>query len=165
MDACEIRPATLQDAEAVAAIYAHYVLTTTHNFEFEPPDAAEIARRMSAVFDASLPYLVAEQHGRIVAFACASQFRPRPAYRFAVENSVYVDKDRLGRGIGHQLLVVLMDRCREAGMTQMIAGMGGHHPASVAFHAAHGFTLVGVCRNVGRKFDQWLDLTLMQREL
>jgi L-amino acid N-acyltransferase YncA len=165
MDACDIRPASLEDAEAIAEIYGHYVRTTSNNFEYDPPDAAEIARRIAAVLEARLPYLVAEQQRRVVGFAYAHQFRPRPAYRFAVENSVYVDKDCVGRGIGHQLLVALMDRCREAGVSQMIAGMGGDHPASIAFHAAHGFELVGVFRKVGFKFDQWLDLTLMQRAL
>jgi L-amino acid N-acyltransferase YncA len=165
MDACDIRPATLEDAGAIAEIYGHYVRATPNNFEYDPPDAAEIARRIAAVLDARLPYLVAERQRSIVGFAYANQFRPRPAYRFAVESSVYVAKDRIGRGIGHQLLVALMNRCREAGVSQMIAGMGGHHPTSIAFHAAHGFELVGVFRNVGFKFDRWLDLTMMQRTL
>lgn len=165
MDVCEIRPATGEDAAAIAQIYAHYVRNTASNFEFEPPNTAEIARRMRAVHEVGLPYLVAEQACHVIGFAYAAQFRPRPAYRFAVENSVYIDKDRVGRGVGHMLLVALMDGCRAAGATQMIAGMGGENPTSVAFHAAHGFELVGVCRNVGFKQDQWLDLTLMQRAL
>jgi phosphinothricin acetyltransferase len=165
MSECTVRTATLADAEAICAIYGFYVRTTSHNFEYEAPDAVEIAGRMQAVFNAGLPYLIAEVNGRVVGFAYASQFRPRPAYRFAVESSVYIDKDWRGRGVGHRLLVTLMDRCREAGATQMIAGMGGDHPVSIAFHAGHGFEVVGVMRKVGFKFDQWLDLTLMQREL
>jgi phosphinothricin acetyltransferase len=165
MSECSVRGATLADAEAICVIYGFYVRTTSHNFEYEEPDAAEIARRMQAVFDAGLPYLVAKVNGRVAGFAYVSQFRPRPAYRFAVESSVYIDKDSRGLGVGHKLMVALMDRCREAGATQMIAGMGGDHPVSIAFHAAHGFDVVGVVRKVGFKFDQWLDLTLMQREL
>jgi L-amino acid N-acyltransferase YncA len=165
MDVREIRSATPEDAEVIAAIYGHYVRTTTSNFEFYPPDPAEIARRMEDVRRNSLPYLVAEQDGQVIGYAYATQFRPRPAYRFAVEHSLYVDKDWVGRGTGSQLLKALMDRCREAGVTQMIAGIGGENPASVALHAANGFQLVGVLRNVSFKFERWLDLTLMQRPL
>lgn len=165
MSDCTVRVATLADAEAICAIYGFYVRTTSQNFEYEAPDLAEIERRMQSVFAAGMPYLVAEVDGCVAGFAYASQFRPRPAYRFAVESSVYIDKDSRRRGVGHELLVALMDRCREAGATQMIAGMGGDHPASIAFHAAHGFEVVGVVKKVGFKFDQWLDLTLMQREL
>ena len=165
MSDCTVRDATLFDAEAICAIYGFYVQTTSHNFEYEPPDVAEIRRRMQGVFDARLPYLVAEISHQVVGFAYASQFRPRPAYRFAVESSVYIDKDSRGRGIGHELLVALMARCREAGATQIIGGIGGDHPVSIAFCGAHGFEVVGVMKKVGFKFDQWLDLTLMQRAL
>lgn len=165
MSECTLRAAALSDAEAICAIYGFYVQTTLHNFEYEPPDVPEIRRRMQTVFDARLPYLVAEVNRRVVGFAYASQFRPRPAYRFAVESSVYIDKDSRGLGIGHDLLVALMNRCREMGATQMIGGIGGDHPVSIAFCTAHGFEVVGVMKKVGFKFDQWLDLTLMQRAL
>ncbi len=165
MTPCDIRPATARDAAAITAIYDHYVRTTSHNFEYETPDAAEIGERMQAVRQAGLPYLVAEVKGHLVGYAYASQFRPRPAYRFAVEDSLYVDKDWLGRGIGRQLLTALVEGCRKAGVKQMVAGIGGENPASVALHLGAGFKHVGVLRNVGFKFDRWLDLTFMQRTL
>jgi L-amino acid N-acyltransferase YncA len=165
MTSCDIRPATIRDAAAITAIYDHYVRTTSHNFEYETPDAAEITRRMEGVLQAGLPYLVAEVKGRVVAYAYVAQFRPRPAYRFTVENSLYVDKDWVGRGIGRQLLTALIEASRKAGMKQMIAGMGGENPASVALHRGLGFKHVGVLQNVGFKFDRWRDLTLMQRAL
>jgi L-amino acid N-acyltransferase YncA len=161
----QIRPATASDAAAIADIYQYYVRTTTSNFEFDPPNAAEIAERMQAVRKANLPYLVAESEGKVVAYAYASQFRPRAAYRFTVENTLYVDKNWVGRGIGRQLLVALIGACREAGAKQMIAGLGGENPASEALHRSLGFERIGVLRNVGFKFERWLNLTLMQRAL
>lgn len=165
MDACVIRPATNEDAGAVAEIYRHYVRTATSSFELDPPDTEEIIRRMEHVRNLGLPYLVAEWNDDVVGYAYATQFRPRLAYRFAVEDSLYVGHDRIGRGIGRQLLIALVDRCRDAGAKRMIAAIGGANPASVALHLAYGFELVGVLQNVGFKFDQWLDLTLMQRPL
>ena len=162
---CEIRSATGEDVAAIAEIYAHYVRTSTVTFEFDPPDAAETARRMDAVRELGFPFLVAELDGRVVGYASAKQFRPRPAYRFTAENSIYVAPAHLGRGVGRQLLTALIDGCRNAGARQMIALMVGENPASVAFHAAHGFEHAGVLRSVGFKFDRWLDLTLMQRAL
>jgi len=160
-----IRTATAQDADAVAAIYGHYVATGTATFELEAPDAAEMVRRMEAVATLGLPYLVAEWRGAVAGYAYATQFRPRPAYRFTVEDSVYVDSTLAGRGIGRQLLSELIGRCREAGFRQMIAAIAGENSASVAMHAAHGFALTGVLKDVGYKFDTWLDVTLMQRAL
>jgi phosphinothricin acetyltransferase len=165
MTHCDIRPATASDAAAISAIYDHYVRTTSHNFEYETPDAAEIARRMEDVRTAGLPYLVALVKGNIVGYAYATQWRPRPAYRFAVEDSLYVDKEWAGRGIGRQLLTALIEGCRKAGIKQMVAGIGGDNPASVALHTGLGFKHIGVLRNVGYKFERWLDLTLMQRTL
>jgi L-amino acid N-acyltransferase YncA len=165
MTPCDIRPATESDAAVIAAIYDHYVRTTSHNFEYETPDTVEIAQRMETVRHAGLPYLVAEVNGRIVGYAYAAQFRPRPAYRFAVEDSLYVDQEWAGRGIGHQLLAALIEGCRKAGMKQMVAGVGGDNPASVALHLGLGFKHAGILRNVGYKFERWLDLTLMQRTL
>src|ERR1019366_7617223 len=104
MNVCAIRPTTDQDAVAVAEIYGHYVRTTTVTFEFDPPDAAETLRRIADVRAQGFPYLIAEDQGRIVGYACAKQFRPRPAYRFTVENSIYVAPGCEGRRIGRQLL-------------------------------------------------------------
>ena len=165
MTNCDIRPATARDAAAITAIYDHYVRTTSHNFEYETPDAAEISRRMEEVRQSGLPYLVAEVEGRVVGYAYAAQYRPRPAYRFAVENSLYVDKEWVGQGIGSQLLTALVEACRKTGIKQMIAGIGGDNPASIALHLGLGFKHVGVLQNVGFKFDRWRDVTLMQKAL
>jgi L-amino acid N-acyltransferase YncA len=165
MNACAIRPATDQDAVAVAEIYSHYVRTTTVTFEFDAPDTAETLRRIADVRAQGFPWLIAEDRGRLVGYASAKQFRPRPAYRFTVENSIYVAPGCEGRGIGRQLLTALIDGCRDSGAKQMIALMVGDNPASIAFHAAHGFDHAGILRNVGFKFERWLDLTLMQRAL
>ena len=165
MTNCTIRAATADDAAAIAAIYAHFVRTSTATFELDPPHEHEIASRMEAVHRLGFPYLVAEQDNRIVGYAYATQFRPRAAYRFTVEDSIYIDASHTGRGIGRQLLTSLIEAAREAGARQVIAGMGGENPASIALHAAHGFKHVGVLRAVGFKFEQWLDVTLMQRPL
>jgi L-amino acid N-acyltransferase YncA len=165
MTDCFIRAATNEDAAAVAGIYGHFVLTSTATFELEPPDAAEIVRRMDGVRGLGLPYLVAEHAGRVVGYAYATQYRPRAAYRFTAEDSVYVHASWTGRGIGGRLLTALIAACREAGSRQMVAGMGGDNPASVALHKAHGFEHIGVLRNVGFKFETWLDVTLMQLTL
>ena len=165
MSVCRIRPAVAVDAAAVAEIYSHFVRATTFTFELDAPDAAEMLCRMEDVQRQGFPYLVAEAEGRVVGFASAKQFRPRPAYRFTVEDTIYVDPAWSGRGIGHELLTALIDGCRDAGAKRMIALKVGENPASIAFHAAHGFVLAGVLREVGFKFERWLDLTLMQRTL
>ena len=162
---CQVRPAIDRDAAVIAEIYDHYVRNTTFTFEFDSPDTAEILHRMHSIQQAGFPYLVAELDSRIVGYASAKQFRPRPAYRFTVEDSIYVAAGSEGHGIGHQLLTRLLDDCRIAGAKQMIALMVGENPASVAFHAAHGFAHSGILRSVGFKFNRWLDLTLMQRTL
>jgi L-amino acid N-acyltransferase YncA len=162
MSVCEIRAAVAADATAVAEIYSHFVRNTTFTFEFDAPDAAEMLQRMEDVQRQGFPYLVAEAEGRVVGFASAKQFRPRPAYRFTVEDTIYVDPPWGGRGIGHELLTALIGGCRDAGAKRMVALMVGENPASIAFHAAHGFVQAGVLREVGFKFERWLDLTLMQ---
>jgi len=160
-----IRAAGAEDAPAIAVIYASYVLSSTATFELEPPDANEIAQRICSVVKSGLPYLVAEMDGVVAGYGYASPFRPREAYRFTVEDSVYVQAEYAGRGMGRTLLRELMERCRIAGCRQMIAVIGGVNPASVAMHRAMGFADVGVLREVGFKFDTWQDVTLMQRRL
>jgi phosphinothricin acetyltransferase len=162
-----IRDAAEADLGAVQAIYAHHVLTGLGSFEEEPPDLAEIARRFRAVADAGLPYLVAELEGRVVGYAYAAPFRPRPAYRHTVENSVYVAPGFEGRGVGRALLTRLIERCTAAGKRQMIAVIGGGYDnvGSVKLHRALGFKQAALLKSIGRKFDRWLDTLMMQLSL
>jgi L-amino acid N-acyltransferase YncA len=161
-----IRPSTEADIAQIAAIYAHHVLHGTASFETEPPDDAEIARRRSDVLARGLPYLVAEDAGAVAGYAYAGPYRARPAYRFSVEDSVYIEASRAGQGIGSLLLARLIEEAEEAGARQMIAVIGDSaNIASVRLHEKFGFRYVGVLRSVGYKFERWLDTVLMQRPL
>ena len=161
-----IRPSTEADVPAMTAIYAKAVLTGSASFEIDAPDAAEIARRRADVLAKGLPWLVAEGGGSVLGYAYASPFRPRLAYRYTLEDSIYVDEAARGRGIGRLLLAELVARCEAAGARQMIAAIGDSgNRASVALHEAAGFSAVGTYRDVGRKFERWLDVVLMQRTL
>ncbi len=160
-----VRAATLSDIEAVREIYAHFVERSAASFELEPPEQSEMERRFHSVVEAGLPYLVAEVDGRVVGYASVSAFRPRPGYRFTVEDSVYVRDGFGGRGLGRVLLQELIARCGAAGFRQMVAVIGGVNPASVALHAGVGFRAVGVLQEVGYKFGEWQDMTLMQLAL
>lgn len=161
-----IRPSTDADVPAMAAIYAKAVLTGRASFEIEAPDDTEIARRRADVLAKGLPWLAAEADGQLLGYAYASPFRPRPAYRYTLEDSIYVHEAARGRGIGRLLLAELLARCEAWGARQMIAAIGdSNNRASIAVHAAAGFVPVGTYRNVGRKFDEWLDVVLMQRTL
>src|SRR5690242_20015347 len=124
-----IEPATLSDADQVAAIYAHHVRHGTASFEIDPPDAAEIAARMAKALDAGAPWLVAREGDAVLGYAYAARFRDRPAYRYACENSVYIRHDRRGEGIGRALLNALIVAAEGAGFRQMIAVIGGAEPA------------------------------------
>jgi phosphinothricin acetyltransferase len=165
-----VRPATEADLPAVTAIYAHHVTHGTGSFELTAPSMAEMTQRHAAVLANGLPYLVAElrtgENARIAGFAYANHFRPRPAYRFSVENSVYVAHDAPRRGLGRLLMAELIARCAAAGCRQMLAVIGDSANAgSIGLHRAMGFRPVGVFKNTGWKFDRWLDTVLMQREL
>jgi phosphinothricin acetyltransferase len=160
-----IRAADTGDAAAIAAIYAPFVLSSAATFELQPPDAAEIATRMANVQQRGLPYLVATRDDAVVGYAYATPFRPRPAYRFTVENSVYVRQDHAGRGIGGQLMHELIEGCRAAGCKQILAVIGGENPASIALHSRLGFIHAGELHDVGFKFDQFHNVTLMQLAL
>lgn len=161
-----IETATLADVPAIAAVYAHHVVHGTASFELEPPDETEMAARLGKVLDAGGPWLVArDEDGRVIGYAYASQFRDRPAYRFACENSVYIQHDRRGEGIGRALLALLIVEAERAGFRQMIGVIAGAQPASVRLHAACGFKEAGRMRSVGRKFGAWHDTYYMQREL
>ena len=161
-----IRPAITEDAPALASIYAHYVLTHTATFETEPPTVAEMERRRAAIAGTGMPYLVAEDAGRVIGYGYAGTYRPRIAYRHTVEDSIYLDAAATGRGIGRALLGQLIAASEAAGFRQMVAVIGdSENAASVRLHASLGFTEVGVLRDVGFKFGRWLDTVLMQRAL
>jgi L-amino acid N-acyltransferase YncA len=161
-----LRSATENDIPAIQAIYAHWVLHGTASFEIDPPDVQEIARRRADVVSKSLPYLIAERDGDVTGYAYANWFRPRPAYRFTVENSVYVHPDAHRGGIARLLMTELLARCEQAGARQMIAAIGDSaNEKSIGLHAAMGFTHIGTLRSTGWKFGRWLDTVLMQKQL
>jgi phosphinothricin acetyltransferase len=160
-----IRPTAEADLPAVQAIYANHVLTGAASFELEPPDLQEIRSRWSAVVAGGYPHLVAVEGEAVVGYAYAGPYRPRPAYRHSVEDSVYVDEAHHGRGIGRKLLGRLIEECGRRGFRQMVAVIGDNLAASIALHAALGFEEIGRVRAVGWKFGRWCDTTLMQRAL
>jgi L-amino acid N-acyltransferase YncA len=160
-----IRPTVEADLPAVQAIYAHHVLTGAASFELDPPDLEEICRRWTAVVAGSYPHLVAAEGDEVLGYAYASAYRPRPAYRYAVEDSVYVQAAHHGRGIGRLLLRCLIEECERRGFRQMIAVIGDNLAASITLHARLGFEHAGRVRAVGYKFGRWCDTTLMQRPL
>jgi L-amino acid N-acyltransferase YncA len=161
-----IRPAKTSDIPAITRIYAHAVKHGTASFELEPPDEAEMTRRMQAVLDDKFPYFVAEIGGSVAGYAYASLYRTRPAYRFTVEDSVYVAPDIHRHGVGKALLIKLIEACTALGYRQMLAVIGdSNQAASIGVHRACGFTDAGNLRNIGRKFGRWLDTPLMQLTL
>jgi L-amino acid N-acyltransferase YncA len=157
-----IRLASVQDAGHIAAIYAHHVLHGTATFDTVSRSLADTEARIAEYLERGWPFLVAEQHGALVGYAYASQFRDRPAYAATCENSIYIHADLLGQGIGKALLAALLTAAEQAGFRQMIAVIGGGEPASVALHASLGFQHAGRMRSVGRKFGRWLDTVYMQ---
>lgn len=161
-----IRSATPADIPAITEIYAEAVRHGTATFELEPPDAGEMRRRFDALHAGNFPYLVAETNGRITGYAYAGPYRPRPAYRFTVENSVYLSPASHRRGIGLALLNELIAQCAARGYRQMIAVIGDSANAgSIGVHARAGFDMIGTHPNVGFKFGRWLDTVMMQRAL
>jgi L-amino acid N-acyltransferase YncA len=162
----EIRASREDDIAAIAAIYRHHVLHGLASFEEVPPEPDEIASRRRDIVTRGLPYLVAERSGRVLGYCYAGPYRPRSAYRFTLEDSIYIDAAEVGRGIGRALLGGLLDRCTELGYRQMVAVIGGTNTwPSIRLHAAFGFTQVGVLPAVGYKFGGWVDIVLMQRAL
>ena len=166
MSNLSIRAAAAADIAAITRIYAHAVRHGTASFELDPPDEAEMARRQRALFDGGYPFLVAEIDGLVAGYAYAGMYRARPAYRFSVENSVYIAPEMHRRGIGRVLLARLIAECETRGYRLMIAVIGDSaQTASIELHRAAGFELVGVLEGVGYKFERWLDTVLMQRPL
>jgi L-amino acid N-acyltransferase YncA len=161
-----IRPSTLADLPAVTAIYAWNVLNGTGTFELEAPDEPEMARRRDDVLSKGLPWLVAERDGVVLGYAYANHFRPRRAYRFCLEDSVYLAADAKGQGLGRLLLAELLARCEAAGARQMLAVIGDSaNLGSIGVHRTLGFEPIGVMRAAGWKFERWLDVVLMQKSL
>jgi L-amino acid N-acyltransferase YncA len=161
-----IRPARLVDIPAITRIYAQAVLQGTATFELEPPDEAEMTGRMQALLGGNFPYFVAEVDGTVAGYAYASLYRTRPAYRFTVEDSVYVAPNAHRRGVGKALLLKLIESCTVLGYRQMIAVIGDSaQAASIGVHKACGFEPAGNLKNIGWKFGRWLDTPLMQRAL
>lgn len=166
MPSLAIRPAEIADLPSITEIYEHAVRFGTATFELVPPGLAEMTRRFQGLIDGGFPYLVAVLEDRVVGYAYAGSYRPRPAYRFTVENSVYLQPAIHRRGIGLQLLRRLIAECEARGFRQMIAVIGDSaNAASIGVHAACGFVMIGTHPNVGLKFGRWLDTVMMQRPL
>jgi phosphinothricin acetyltransferase len=159
-----IRPATADDLDAITEIYADAVTNGTASYELEPPSRADMAARFEALAAGGHPYLVAEIAGRVAGYAYAGPFRPRPAYRFVVEDSIYVAPDAKGKGLGRMLLERLIAETRRLGFRQMIAVIGDGHPgsASVKLHERLGFRHSGRLEGSGYKHGRWLDTVFMQ---
>ncbi len=159
-----IRPAQASDAAAIAAIYNHYIATTTISFEEEPVAVDDMARRIADV-GAKLPWLVFEQEGRVLGYAYATPWRVRSAYRFSVESSVYVAPDSARLGIGKRLYQALLEALRAREVHVVIGGIAQPNAASVALHEHMGFEQVAMFKQVGRKFDRWIDVGYWQLQL
>lgn len=161
-----IRPSTDADLPAITAIYAHHVLTGTGTFEVDPPTVDDMRGRRADVLSKGLPWLVAVQNEVVIGYAYCNWFKPRPAYRFSAEDSIYLSPEAAGKGLGRTLLAELMAQAQRAGVRKLIAVIGDSANAgSIAVHASAGFQPVGVLKSCGWKFDKWLDVVLMDKTL
>ena len=162
-----IRPAKTSDIPAITRIYAHAVAHGTSSFELEAPDEAEMTRRMGELIAKGFPYLIAEIDGVLAGYAYAGHYRTRPAYRYTLEDSVYVAPERQRGGVGRVLLAALIDAAETRGFRQMIAVIGDspNQAGSIRLHEAAGFRKIGILQDVGFKHGQWRDTLLMQRAL
>ena len=166
MSAVSIRAATPSDVPAITRIYAHAVKHGTASFELEPPSEPEMARRQRTLLDGGYPYLIAEIDNALAGYAYAGPYRPRPAYRFSVEDSIYIDPNAQRRGVGRALLEHLIEECERRGFRQMIAVIGDSAQApSIELHRSLGFRMIGAVENLGYKFGRGLDSVNMQRAL
>ena len=161
-----VRPSTPQDVAALTAIYGHHVLTGLGTFEEVPPSAEDMAARRLAIVERGLPHLVAEDAGQVLGFAYAGPFRPRAAYRYTVEDSVYVAPDATGRGVGKAVLSAVIEACETFGIRQVVAVIGDSDNAgSIGLHTALGFEPAGVGKALGWKHGRWVDIVWMQKAL
>ena len=158
-----VRPSKAGDVAAIAEIYGYHVLNGLASFELMAPSVDEIGKRRADVIGRKFPYLVAEVDGKVVGYAYASLYRTRPAYRFTLEDSVYIHKDHTGRGVGKVLLDALIEACEKAGCRQLVAVIGDSaNKGSISLHAACGFKRTGTLKAVGFKFGRWVDSVIMQ---
>jgi len=161
-----LRPSQEPDLPAIAAIYGHHVLHGSGTFETEPPSLADMTARRTEVLARQLPFLVAEDSGRILGFAYCNWFKPRPAYRFSAEDSIYLAPDAHRRGLGRALLAELAAQAEVAGVRKLIAVIGDSaNASSIGVHRSVGFEQVGVLKSSGWKFERWLDVVLMEKPL
>ena len=161
-----IRPSTEQDINAITQIYREHVLHGTGTFEIEPPTRADMTARRADVLAKGLPYLVVEDAGRVLGFAYCNWFKPRPAFRFSAEDSIYMDNTAHRQGLGRALMAELCTQAERAGVRKLIAVIGDSaNMASVGLHQALGFTAVGTMAACGWKFERWLDIVLMEKPL
>lgn len=161
-----IRPSRDSDLPAITAIYAHHVLNGTGTFETTPPTEAEMAARRADVLAKGLPYLVIEDSGKVLGYAYCQWFKPRPAYRFSAEDSIYMHPDAAGKGLGKQLLAELARQAEAAGIRKLIAVIGDSANAgSINVHRALGFIHAGAIKSCGWKFERWLDIVIMEKAI
>jgi L-amino acid N-acyltransferase YncA len=161
-----IRPSTEADLPAITAIYGHHVLHGTGTFETTPPTEGEMAGRRADVLGKGLPWLVAEQDGQVLGYAYCQWFKPRPAYRFSAEDSIYLHRDACGKGVGKELLAAVVAQAESVDVRKLIAVIGDSaNTSSIGVHRSLGFTHVGTIANCGWKFDRWLDIVLMEKVL
>jgi L-amino acid N-acyltransferase YncA len=161
-----IRSSQDQDLAAITAIYAHHVLHGTGTFEVDPPSQEDIHTRRADVLSKGLPYLVAADGEQVLGFAYCNWFKPRPAYRFSAEDSIYISPDAQGRGLGRALLAELSAHAEKAGVRKLIAVIGDSaNTGSIGLHLSVGFSHVGILKSCGWKFDQWLDVVMMEKTI
>jgi phosphinothricin acetyltransferase len=161
-----IRASQDQDIAAITAIYSHHVLHGTGTFETVPPGREDMAARRADVLGKGLPYLVIEDRGEVLGFAYCQWFKPRPAYRFSAEDSIYLHPDAAGKGLGRQLLAALCEQAEARGLRKLIAVIGDSGNAgSIGVHRSAGFTPAGVLKSCGWKFGRWLDIVIMEKAI
>jgi phosphinothricin acetyltransferase len=161
-----IRPSRDEDIPAITAIYQHHVLTGTGTFEIDPPSEADMLTRRADVLAKGLPYLVVEDAGQVLGFAYCNWFKPRPAYRFSAEDSIYMAADARHKGLGKALLAELCAQAERAGVRKFLAVIGDSGNAgSIGVHRSVGFTHVGIIQSCGWKFERWLDVVMMEKTL
>jgi phosphinothricin acetyltransferase len=161
-----IRPSQTKDMPAITAIYAHHVLHGTGTFEIDPPNEDDMTSRRADVLTKGLPYLVASDGDKVLGFAYCNWFKPRPAYRFSAEDSIYLAPEATGQRLGRSLLAELAAQAEKAGIRRLIAVIGDStNAASVGLHRSVGFSMVGILKSCGWKFDQWQDVVMMDKAL